>query len=132
MDVGSPISIGSGQIESPSHRSRSTPILGFESAAVAPAYFIRGLNPDQFDDVLSGITYGWLNSNCALAVQTAVGAGKLLLITYRFDSYGTDPYATELLNSFIAWINATEMQPKTIGSTELLPRTGALREELGS
>ena len=87
-----------------------TPILGFESAAVAPEYVIQGIAPQQFEDVLSGITYGWLNNNCALALQMQVGTGRMLLTTYRFDAYGRDPYATELLNSFIAWICAVETQ----------------------
>jgi hypothetical protein len=89
-----------------------TPVLGFESAAVAPVFVIQGLAPEQFEDVLSGITYGWLNNNCALAVQMQIGRGKLLLTTYRFDAYGTDPYATELLNSMIAWMSSVEMQPR--------------------
>jgi hypothetical protein len=88
-----------------------TPILGFESAAVAPVFVIQGLAPQQFDDVLSGITYGWLNNNCALAVEMQIGRGKLLLTTYRFDAYGTDPYATELLSSMIAWMSSVEMRP---------------------
>jgi hypothetical protein len=88
-----------------------TPALGFESAAVATVFVIQGLAPEQFEDVLSGITYGWLNNNCALAVQMQIGRGKLLLTTYRFDAYGTDPYTTELLNSMIAWMSSVEMQP---------------------
>ncbi|HVN17666.1 MAG TPA: hypothetical protein VMU05_02810 [Dongiaceae bacterium] len=88
-----------------------TPILGFESAAVAPAYIIQGLTPDQFDDVLSGITYGWLNNNCALAAQMKVGPGQLLITTYRFHAYGTDPYATELLNAFVEYSVSSEMRP---------------------
>ena len=88
-----------------------TPVLGFESAAVAPVFVIQGFAPEQFEDVLSGITYGWLNNNCALAVQLQIGRGKLLLTTYRFDAYGTDSYTTELLNSMIAWMSSVEMQP---------------------
>ena len=89
----------------------ATAVLGFESAAVAPVFVIEGLAPEQFDDVLSGITYGWLNNNCALAVQMQVGRGTLFLTTFRFDAYGTDPYATELLNAMIAWMSSVEMQP---------------------
>ena len=94
-----------------------TPVLGFESAAVAPAFVIQGLAPEQFDDVLSGITYGWLNNNCALALQMQVGRGKMFLTTYRFDAYGTDPYATELLSSMIAWMSSVEMRPTLTFST---------------
>ena len=72
---------------------------------------IRGFAPEQFDDVLSGITYGWLNNNCALAAQVQVGSGRMLLSTYRFDRYGADPYATELLNAFLCYVAGPEMLP---------------------
>jgi hypothetical protein len=88
-----------------------TPILGFESARVAPNHVILGVEPEQFDDVLSGITYGWLNNNCALAAQIQVGPGKLFLTTYRFQFYGSDPYATELLNSILCYMDSPKMQP---------------------
>src|SRR5581483_12133051 len=43
-----------------------TRILGFESAEVVPAYVIQNIAPADFDDVLSGATFGWLNKNSAL------------------------------------------------------------------
>ncbi len=87
-------------------------ILGFESAAVAASHVVQGLAPQDFEDVLAGITYGWLNNNCALAVQMQVGAGQMLLTTFNFQAYGTDPYATELLNSFARYIYSGRMQPR--------------------
>lgn len=89
-----------------------TPIMGFESAEVAPNCVIQGIRPEQFEDVLSGITYGWLNNNCALAAQVRVGAGKLLLTTFRFERYGSDPYATELLHSMLSYVESPLMQPR--------------------
>jgi hypothetical protein len=86
-------------------------ILGFESAEVAPRYILQGIAGADFDDVLSGITYGWLNQNSALAAQVEVGAGKLLLTTYRFDKYGADPYATNLLDAFVSYVCGEECQP---------------------
>ena len=83
-------------------------ILGFESAAVAPAYVIQGLEPEQFEDVTSGITYGWLNNNCGLAAQMKVDQGTMLITTYRFDAYGADPYATELLHSLMHWTSTVD------------------------
>jgi hypothetical protein len=35
----------------------------------------------------------------------------MLLTTYRFDRYGADPYATELLNSFLCYVAGPEMLP---------------------
>ena len=38
-------------------------LLGFESAQVAPDFVIENVAPENFDDVLWGITFGWLNRN---------------------------------------------------------------------
>jgi hypothetical protein len=88
-----------------------TRIVGFESQHVAPEYVIRGIAPEQFDNVLSGITFGWLNNNSGLAIQTNVGRGRLLLTTYRFGQYGVDPYSTALLNAMIAYVGSESFQP---------------------
>jgi hypothetical protein len=88
-----------------------TRILGFESARVAPHYVIQNVPSTQFDDVLSGITYGWLNENSALALRTNVGPGRLLVTTYRFADYGSDPYATCLLNSFLSYTASPSLVP---------------------
>jgi len=103
-----------------------TPILNFESAPVAPRHVIRGFAPEQFEDVLSGITYGWLNNNCALAAQVQVGSGRMLLSTYRFDRYGADPYATELLNAFLCYVAGPEMLPLVKLRTRISADSGEL------
>jgi hypothetical protein len=64
--------------------------------------------------VLSGIFYGWLNNNAALAAQMRVGQGKLLLTTFRFDEYGKDPYATHLLDSLIRYASGPSFQPRLV------------------
>jgi Glycosyl hydrolases family 2, sugar binding domain/Glycosyl hydrolases family 2 len=87
------------------------PILGFESTHVAPTCVIHGVPAENFDDVLSGITYGWLNNNCALAMQMRVEGTPLLLTTFCFDRYGIDPFATELLNSFIRYVPSSNCRP---------------------
>jgi hypothetical protein len=88
-----------------------SPILGFESMHVAPEYIIRNIAPEHFSDVLSGITYGWLNNNSGLAMQMKVGPGKLLLTTYKFPEYGSDPYSTTLLDSLIRYALSADFQP---------------------
>ncbi len=99
----------------PAHKPFSevafTRILGFESAQVAPEYVIQGIAGGKFEDVLSGMTLGWLNENCGLAVQTRIGPGKLILTTYRFDNYGDDAYATHLLDALIQYISSPECMP---------------------
>jgi hypothetical protein len=97
---------------SPFARVAFTKILGFESERVVPRFVIEGVKGENYDDVLSGITYGWLNSNEALAVQARVGNGRVLLTTFRFDEYGRDPYATQLLDSLIAYAGGPDMNPR--------------------
>jgi hypothetical protein len=43
--------------------------------------------------------------------QLRVGAGKLLIATFRFDQYRSDPYATHLLDSLIAYVCGGDCQP---------------------
>jgi hypothetical protein len=88
-----------------------TPILGFESEHVTPNYVLQGIPPDQFEDVLSGATYGWLNLNSALAVQFRAGRGRLVVTTFRFHHYGSDPYATQLLNAFLRYLAGSACDP---------------------
>ena len=97
---------------SPFARVAFTKILGFESERVVPRFVIEGVKGENYDDVLSGITYGWLNSNEALAVQARVGNGRVLATTFRFDDYGQDPYATQLLDSLIAYASGPDMNPR--------------------
>jgi hypothetical protein len=90
-----------------------TPLLGFEAVNVIPRYVIQNVRPEDYKDVLSGIFYGWLNSNAALALQMQVGnrGGKALVTTFRFDEYGTDPYATRLLDEMIRYASGTDFSP---------------------
>jgi hypothetical protein len=97
---------------SPFHTVAFTKILGFESENVVPRFVIQGIGGANFDDVLSGIFYGWLNNNAALAAQMRVGDGALLLTTFRFDEYGKDPYATHLLDSMIRYVSSRDFRPR--------------------
>ena len=78
------------------------PLLGFEAAAVTPAYIMQGFSPQQYDQVLAGIFYGWLNNNSALAARVPFGSGEALATTFRFDEYSRDAFSRMLLDSMIA------------------------------
>jgi Glycosyl hydrolases family 2, sugar binding domain/Glycosyl hydrolases family 2, TIM barrel domain/Glycosyl hydrolases family 2 len=87
-------------------------VLGFESEHVAPQYVMQNVPASDFDDVLSGATYAWLNLNSALLLHARYGAGRLLLCTYRFAQYGCDPYATDLLDSMIRYTRDGSFDPR--------------------
>jgi len=90
-----------------------TPVLGFESTSTVPHYIIQNIRGEDYRDVLSGIFYGWLNNNAALAVQMRInGDGKALVTTFRFDEYGSDPYATYLLDAMIRYADGGDFAPK--------------------
>lgn len=78
-------------------------LAGFETEAVTPATVLKGVPAENFaDDVLSGIFYGWIHSNVGTLVQANYGKGKLLICTYSLGtSYGSDPYATYLLDALV-------------------------------
>ena len=84
-----------------------SPILGFESANCAPAHVIENSLPEYQDDVLSGITFGWLNRNCALALQMKVEKGKMIVTTFRLDQYDQDPYARGVFDSLILYLTSS-------------------------
>jgi hypothetical protein len=88
------------------------PILGWEGAAVTPHFVLRGIKPEQYDDVLAGMFYGWINNNSPLLVQAHVGKGAAIVTTFRFDQYGADPYATALLDSLVRYISSPQFQPR--------------------
>ena len=51
--------------------------------------------------MLAGVFYGWLNSNRAYLAELHEGPGRMLLTTFRFESYGRDPFATLLLDQML-------------------------------
>jgi hypothetical protein len=97
---------------SPFSRVAFTKVLGFESERTVPRFVIQHVPAAHYDDVLSGIFYGWLNENQALAVQMRAGAGRMLLTTFRFGEYGRDPYATHLLDALIAYATGPDFAPR--------------------
>jgi len=70
------------------------------------------LQPEQYDDVLSGMFYGWISLNSPLLVQGRAGAGVALITTFRFDQYGSDPYATALLDALGRYAASPECRPR--------------------
>ncbi len=77
-------------------------LAGFETMAVTPAAVLKGVPPENFDDVLAGIFYGWIHSNVGALVQANYGKGKLLVCTFSLTaSYGSDPYATYVLDALV-------------------------------
>jgi hypothetical protein len=87
------------------------PLLGFEGLKTVPRFVIQNVPGAAYGDVLAGIFYGWINNNAALTVQMKAGAGKFLLTTFRFDAYGSDPYATRLLDEMIRYVNGQDFAP---------------------
>jgi Glycosyl hydrolases family 2, sugar binding domain/Glycosyl hydrolases family 2/Glycosyl hydrolases family 2, TIM barrel domain len=85
---------------------------GFEANPVTPGTVVRGIPPQNFDDVLAGIFYGWIHSNVGSLVQAQYGKGKLLISTFSLGStYGTDPYATRLLDAMMNYA-VSRISPK--------------------
>jgi len=78
---------------------------GFEVQSVAPSTVVQGLKPEQFSDVLAGLFYGWIHSNVGALVQARCGQGKLLICTFSLGTtYGSDPYATYLLDALVQYV----------------------------
>lgn len=78
-------------------------ILGWEAASVTPDYVIAGVTDKDYTDVEAGVFYGWLNANHAYLAELTQGSGHLRLTTFRFQSYGQDPFATTLLDQLLTF-----------------------------
>lgn len=85
---------------------------GFEAQAANPPAVIQGLPPAAFPDVLAGMFYGWLHLDSGVLLQARAGKGKLLVTTFGLDeTYGSDPYATALLDAMVRYA-VTDFEPK--------------------
>ncbi len=77
---------------------------GFEMQAVTPTAVVQGVRPEHFRDVPAGIFYGWIHSSVGVLVQARCGQGRLLICTFSLaTTYGTDPYATYLLDAMVQY-----------------------------
>lgn len=89
----------------------SSALPGFEIQAVTPPAVIRGLPAAAFPDVLAGMFYGWLHNNTGVLLEGRAGKGKLLVTTFGLtNAYGTDPYATKLLDNLVQYA-VSDFQP---------------------
>jgi len=83
------------------------PMVGFEAQAINIPAVVRGIAARDFRDVLAGMFYGWIHSNVGVLVQAKCGKGTLLICTMSLDTtYGTDPYATDLLDALVSYLVA--------------------------
>jgi hypothetical protein len=80
-------------------------LAGFEAQAVTPATVMQGITPQDFPDVLAGMFYGWIHLNVGVLVQAKCGKGTLLVCTFALTTtYGSDPYATDLLDALVNYL----------------------------
>ncbi len=80
-------------------------LAGFETQTVTPAAVIKGIPPQNFNDVLAGMFYGWIRDNVGVLVQAKAGKGKLLICTFSLaTTYNSDPYATHLLDALVNYV----------------------------
>jgi len=77
---------------------------GFETQTATPSAVVKGIPPQNFDDVLAGMFYGWLRPNVGVLVQARAGKGKLIICTFSLaTTYNSDPYATYLLDALMTY-----------------------------
>jgi hypothetical protein len=78
---------------------------GFEAQAITPATVVQGIAPKAFPDVLAGMFYGWIHANVGVLIQAKCGKGTLLICTFSLaTTYGSDPYATGLLDALVNYL----------------------------
>jgi len=83
---------------------------GFETQALTIPAVVQGIAAKDFGDVLAGMFFGWIHSNVGVLVQAKYGKGTLLICTMSVDTiYGTDPYATDLLDALVTYLVSGSM-----------------------
>jgi hypothetical protein len=86
---------------------------GFESTRVIPNYVLSGIQPENYEDVLAGMFVGWIHSTSSYIVQMKAGKGNLITTTFKLaENYGSDPYATTMLDNIIEYVSGNECNPK--------------------
>jgi hypothetical protein len=88
------------------------PILGWEAAAAMPTFLLEGIKPEEYDDVLAGMFYGWIHNSSSVLVQARVDKGIVLVTTFRFDRFGSDAFATALLDALVHYAASKDLEPK--------------------
>ena len=91
-------------------------ITGAEAAGATPRRLVAGV-PDaawSAGDVLAGNFYGWLNSSHAVVAQFRVGKGKVVVSTFDIDRYGTDLFATRVVDGLILFLVSADCSPTTV------------------
>jgi hypothetical protein len=87
---------------------------GFETQAATPTAVVQGVPPANFSDVLAGMFYGWIHANVGVLVQAKCGKGTLLICTFSLaTTYGSDPYATALLDTLVNYV-VSQANPKFV------------------
>jgi len=70
------------------------------------------VRPEEYEDVIAGIFFGWINKNAALMLEAKKGDGKMLITTFRIaDAYEKDPYARSLFERMIEFVTSQSFQP---------------------
>ncbi len=93
------------------------PRLGWAFATVFPDQVILGPEPaDLARDGLAGLFLGWIQKPAALAIQSRLGRGRLLLTTLRLarpkgEPLGIDPIATVLFQDFVEYACSERFTP---------------------
>jgi Glycosyl hydrolases family 2, sugar binding domain/Glycosyl hydrolases family 2/Glycosyl hydrolases family 2, TIM barrel domain len=78
--------------------------MDFAFADLTPEHVIHGVHPYSFaDDVHAGLFLGWIHKAVALVAERQVGAGRLLISTFRLKDHLTaQPVAAVLLRDMLA------------------------------
>lgn len=105
LPLGQSWRMASGAAWARADRLRPAPIqpeLGWEVTDVFPHQAVAASALQPGDELLAGWFEGWLANGGSFAFRREVGAGQILVSTFRFDeAYGLDPVATLLLNRLV-------------------------------
>lgn len=96
------------------------PVVDLHFADLTPNYVLTGLSPHEFaDNVYAGLFVGWVHQPVALVAERPVGAGRLLLSTFRLrDHVATHPLATMIVRKYLEWMGGRDVPASRSQSSE--------------
>jgi len=85
--------------------------LGTEATSISPRFYIGSVKKENYDDVMAGDFSYESKDDPTLALQMWAAGGRAFVTTFRFDQYGSDAFATSLLDAIMRYTMSQQFKP---------------------
>lgn len=76
--------------------------MGWTYYLTMPNLIINGVSTAELEDIYTGYFEGWIHQHAATMIKKEIGGGGAIIVsTFKFDNYGTDPVTTIIFNNIL-------------------------------